>query len=48
MMTTCDEETLITAVKALRVKEPTVAQANVLKQLKRRTTGSRILDLDIC
>jgi hypothetical protein len=33
-MTIADEETLITAVKALRVKEPTLARAKVLKQLK--------------
>jgi hypothetical protein len=33
-MTIPDEETLITAVKALRTKEPTLARAKILKQLK--------------
>jgi hypothetical protein len=33
-MTIPDEETLITAVKVLRVKEPMLARAKVLKQLK--------------
>jgi hypothetical protein len=35
-MTITDEETLITAGKALRVKEPTLARAKVLKQLKEK------------
>jgi hypothetical protein len=33
-MTIADKETLITVVKALRIKEPTLARPKVLKQLK--------------
>jgi hypothetical protein len=33
-MTIPDEEMVITAVKVLRIKEPTVSRAKVLKQLK--------------
>jgi hypothetical protein len=33
-MTIPDEETLIAAIKALRITEPTLARAKILKQLK--------------